>query len=201
MNSRLVALVTERVGRPWTLFLDRDGVINTRIMGGYVRTWDEFHFEQGVLPALRTLARWAPRIVLVTNQQGIGKHLMTEGDLADVHARMLTRIAEAGGRLDAIQYCPHLDADDCPCRKPRPGMATSYLDAHPEMDGALSIMIGDTPGDVEMGRRLAATTGGGATVRIGDEDDPASDFTSPSLASFAAALEPLLDDAARHSVE
>ncbi|BAJ73541.1 histidinol phosphatase [Microbacterium testaceum StLB037] len=201
MNSRLFALVDERVGRSWTLFLDRDGVVNTRIMGGYVRTWDEFHFEPGVLDALAVLARWAPRIVLVTNQQGIGKGLMTEADLAELHERMRHDIVEAGGRLDGIRYCPHLDADDCPCRKPRPGMAQDDLAEHPEMDGALSVMVGDTPGDVEMGRRLAAANGGGATVRIAPEADPAADLTYPSLATFAAALAPLVAASPGHSAE
>ncbi|MDF2045892.1 HAD family hydrolase [Microbacterium sp. Kw_RZR3] len=201
MNSRLSPLVDERVGRSWTLFLDRDGVVNTRIMGGYVRTWDEFHFEPGVLDALPVLARWAPRVVLVTNQQGIGKGLMTEADLAELHERMRRRIVEAGGRLDGIRYCPHLDADDCPCRKPRPGMAQDDLAEHPEIDGSLSVMVGDTPGDVEMGRRLAAANGGGATVRIATEADPAADLTYPSLAAFAAALAPLVAKSATHSAE
>lgn len=201
MNSRLSDLVDERAGRSWTLFLDRDGVVNARIMGGYVRAWGEFHFEPGVLEALAVLARWAPRIVLVTNQQGIGKGLMTEADLAELHDRMRHDIAEAGGRLDGIRYCPHLDADGCPCRKPRPGMAQDDLTEHPEMDGALSVMVGDTPGDVEMGRRLAASNGGGATVRIAPEADPAADLTYPSLAAFAAALAPLVGESATHSAE
>ncbi|WZH37215.1 MAG: HAD-IIIA family hydrolase [Microbacterium enclense] len=201
MNSRLARVVAERAERPWTLFLDRDGVVNTRIMGGYVRTWDEFHFEPGVLSALPTLARWAPRIVLVTNQQGIGKKLMTADDLAALHTRMTHHIVEAGGRLDGIRFCPHLDADDCPCRKPRPGMALDDLERHPEIDGALSVMVGDTPADIEMGRRLAAATGGGATVRIAPHDDPAADLTFRSLADFAAALAPLLKPASAHSAE
>ncbi|KSU54050.1 D-glycero-D-manno-heptose 1,7-bisphosphate phosphatase [Microbacterium enclense] len=179
-------MVAEREGRSWTLFLDRDGVINTRIMGGYVRTWDEFHFEPGVLDALRMLARWAPRIVVVTNQQGVGKGLMSEADLNAVHTRMREEVSAAGGRIDAIQFCPHLDAQGCECRKPSPGMATSYLAANPDLDGTLSVMIGDTDSDVEMGRRLARRTGGGATVRVSPTADPAADLTSPSLAAFAA---------------
>lgn len=170
-------------------------------MGGYVRTWDEFHFEPGVLDALPVLARWAPRIVLVTNQQGIGKGLMTEDELAELHERMRHHIVAAGGRLDGIRYCPHLDADDCPCRKPRPGMAQDDLAQHPEIDGALSVMVGDTPGDVEMGRRLAAANGGGAVVRISSQIDPAADLTYPSLATFAAALAPLVAARATHSAE
>lgn len=188
MDSRLSTIIDERAGRPWCLFLDRDGVVNTRILGGYVRSWDEFHFEAGALDAMPILARWAPRIVLVTNQQGIGKDLMTEADLAAIHERMLSEVAAAGGRIDAISFCPHLVADACDCRKPRPGMATDYLREHPEIDGSRSLMIGDTASDVEMGRRLALETGGGATIRIAAADDPEADLTAPSLTALAAAV-------------
>lgn len=191
-------MVHNRVDQPWCLFLDRDGVINTRILGGYVRAWDEFQFEPGAINALRTLACWAPRIVVVTNQQGIGKGLMTREDLAEVHSRMKRTIEDAGGRIDDIRFCPHLDADDCSCRKPAPGMATSYLDENPDLVAPLSVMIGDTPSDVEMGRRLARHNGGGATVRIHAHHDPAADVTSSSLATFATAIERVLS---AHSAE
>ncbi|WJS91738.1 D-glycero-alpha-D-manno-heptose-1,7-bisphosphate 7-phosphatase [Microbacterium testaceum] len=181
-------LVRRRVGQPWCLFLDRDGVINTRIVGGYVRTWDEFRFEPGALDALRVLAHWSPRIVVVTNQQGIGKGLMTRGDLRQVHLQMVRAIQNAGGRIDSIRFCPHLDADSCDCRKPSPGMATGYLDENNDLTGSLSVMVGDTSSDVEMGRRLAARNGGGATVRIHTDDDPAADLTSSSLAAFATEI-------------
>lgn len=188
MPSPLSAIIDERAGRSWCLFLDRDGVVNARIQGGYVTKWSEFHFESGVLDALRVLASWAPRIVLVTNQQGVGKGLMSEDDLAAVHALMLSEIVATGGRIDAIRFCPHLDADACGCRKPRAGMASGYLAEHPEIDGALSLMIGDTASDVEMGRRLSLETGGGAAIRIAAMHDPAADFTSPSLAALATAV-------------
>lgn len=190
----LSTIVNERVGHPWCLFLDRDGVVNTRIMGGYVQAWEEFHFEPGALNALALLSRWAPRIVLVTNQQGIGKAFMSESDLALIHDRMRREIALAGGRIDAVRYCPHLAADACACRKPRPGMAIDYLRAHPEIDGALSVMVGDTPSDIEMGRRLAHAMGGGATVRIADSGDPSADVTSPNLAAFAAEIAAIVED-------
>lgn len=171
----------------WCLFIDRDGVINRRILGGYVRTWEQFEFEPGALGALAALADWAPRIVVVTNQQGVGKGLMTGADLEEIHRRMCREIEEAGGRIDDVRVCPHLADDECECRKPAPGMAQDYLLAHPEIDGALSIMVGDTDSDIEMGRRLAAVTGGTTTVRIDEVEDPLADLTFPNLAAFAAA--------------
>ena len=174
-------------GRQWCLFLDRDGVINTRIIDGYVRTWEQFAFEPGALEALAVLAQWAPRIVVVTNQQGVGKGLMTASDLDDIHRRMRLEIEGAGGRVDDIRVCPHLVGADCDCRKPAPGMALSYLAQHPEVDAALSVMVGDTESDIEMGRRLGARTGGTMTVRLDAVDDPHADVTFPTLAAFAAA--------------
>ncbi|MDO8384334.1 MAG: HAD-IIIA family hydrolase [Microbacterium sp.] len=200
----LAAAVAERAGKTWCLFLDRDGVINSRVFGGYIRDWAAFSFEPGALDALAILARWAPRVVIVTNQQGVGKRLMTWADLADIHDRMRGAISAAGGRIDAVQFCPHLAGDDCACRKPRPGMATQYLGAHPEVDGSLSILVGDTESDMEMGRRLADLTGGCVNVRIGGQHDPLADGTYESLADFAAAVRGLLDkpnDAADYTPE
>lgn len=187
-----MSAVIARANRSWCLFLDRDGVVNARIMGGYVRSWSDFEFVPGALDALRTLARWAPRIVVVTNQQGVGKGLMTENDLSHIHDRMLRAVAESGGRIDAVTSCIHLAEDRCDCRKPRTGMARAYLDVNPEIDGSLSVMVGDTDSDVEMGRRLRVVTGGCAVFRISAIDDPLADGTYLSLAAFAAAIAPLL---------
>ena len=185
--------------RPWCLFLDRDGVINTRIMGGYVRSWAEFRFEPGALEALVTLSRWAPRIVMVTNQQGVGKGIMSPADLDDIHTRLRRAIVAAGGRIDAIESCPHLASAGCECRKPGPGMATRYLAAHPEVDGSASVLVGDTSSDIEMGRRLREITGGCVTVRIGRAPDPLADATFPSLAAFAASVS--AGEGAAHAAE
>lgn len=187
-SDHLTAEMRARSGFDWCLFLDRDGVINTRIVDGYVRSWAEFEFIPGVLDAIRTLSRWAPRIVVVTNQQGVGRGIMTPSDLTDIHERMRRAVTESGGRIDAIQSCPHLALDACECRKPKIGMPQEYLSAHPEVDASLSVMIGDTESDVEMGRRLALVTGGGMTVRIDRADDPRADLTFPTLAAFAAAV-------------
>lgn len=184
---------------PWCLFLDRDGVINTRIMDGYVRSWAEFRFEPGALAALVTLSQWAPRIVVVTNQQGVGKGLMSSADLDDVHARMRRAVVDAGGRIDSIRSCPHLASAGCACRKPRLGLATHYLTAHPEVDGSASVLVGDTASDIEMGRRLREFTGGCVTIRIDGAPDPLADATFPSLAAFAASVS--AGDGTSHSAE
>lgn len=178
-------------------------MINSRIADGYVRTWGKFHFLPGVLDALPTLAAWAPRIVVVTNQQGVGKGLMTAADLSDIHVRMLAAVTAAGGRIDAVEVCPHLAGDDCTCRKPNAGMPLRYLESHPEIDASLSMMVGDTASDVEMGRRLGTETGGCAVIRIDRRSDPAADATFRSLAELAREVGATLDSQSpsSHSAE
>ena len=93
------------------LFLDRDGVINKRLPGQYVQSPDEFTFMPGVLDAFPKLAKRTKRIIIVTNQQGVGKELMTYEELEKVHEFMQQKIEEKGGRLDAIFSCTELASD------------------------------------------------------------------------------------------
>lgn len=176
-----------RRGATWTLFLDRDGVINRRIVGDYVRSPDQFEFLPGVSGALSLLADWAPRIVVITNQQGVGRGLMTHAAVDEIHDVMIDRVAAGGGRIDEVLVCPHLVARRCPCRKPAPGLASAWLAAHPDVDPRLSVMIGDAASDIAMGVALARRTGRCDTVRIGSVD-PRADYSARSLAAFAASI-------------
>ena len=142
------------VNSRWTLFLDRDGVINRRLPGDYVRRWEDFSFLDGVLEALRSLGQLFGRIVVVTNQQGIGKGLMTEADLALIHRRMLEQVHEAGGRIDAVYYCPDLAGEADSCRKPGPVMAYRARADFPEIEFSRSVMAGDSLSDMAFGCRL-----------------------------------------------
>lgn len=153
----------------WTLFLDRDGVINVRLIDDYVKTWEEFEFIEGVLEKLAEFSTLFGTIVIVTNQQGIGKGLMSEADLTDIHSRMLEEIEQAGGRIDKIYHCPALRSDADNCRKPRPVMAYKAQEDFPNIDFVRSIMVGDSLSDIEFGRAV-----GMRTVWISDEDIPDS---------------------------
>jgi D-glycero-D-manno-heptose 1,7-bisphosphate phosphatase len=183
----LSRLVADRVGRDWCLFLDRDGVVNRRVRGDYVRSWPEFSFLPGALEALAQLAAWAPRVAVVTNQQGVARGLMTADDLDGIHARMTAEVAAAGGRLDAVLACSHAAAAGCPCRKPRPGLAAAWLADHPSVDTRLSVMVGDQPSDLEMARRLGGATGGCTSVAVSLPGAEA-DLHCASLAHLAAGL-------------
>ena len=147
-----------KIDTSWTLFLDRDGVINQRLPGAYVKSQAEFRFCENTLLALQKLAPLFGRIVVVTNQQGIGKGLMTEADLEVVHQFMLENIDAAGGRIDAIYFCPDLAAANSPDRKPQPGMAYQAQANFPEIDFSRSIIVGDSASDMKLGKTLGMKT-------------------------------------------
>ena len=109
------------IDKTWTLFLDRDGVINGEKKDEYVLRLEEFIFFDGVLHALKILNDVFGVIVIITNQKGVGKGLMTIDDLHAIHDHMLREINLHGGRIDRIYYCTDLD-NDSPNRKPQPGM-------------------------------------------------------------------------------
>jgi D-glycero-D-manno-heptose 1,7-bisphosphate phosphatase len=167
-----------RVDQAWTLFLDRDGVINERIIGGYIQKPDQFVFLPGVIEALKVLRPVFARIIVVTNQQGIGKGIMTKEDLAVVHQRMLNELKQQDIFIDAVYFCPGLAMDNPICRKPLPGMAYQAMDQFPEIDLARSVMVGDSASDIDFGRRL-----GMVTVKIG-EPTGMEGFQLDSLASL-----------------
>src|SRR5687768_2475771 len=109
------------IGRA-AVFLDRDGVINENVDGDYVRSWEALCILPGALDAIAELTRAGFPIVIVTNQQGVGKGLMAASVVEEIHRRLVSEIERAGGRVAAVRYCPHLEADRCGCRKPKPGM-------------------------------------------------------------------------------
>jgi histidinol-phosphate phosphatase family protein len=141
-----------------TLFLDRDGVINRRTPGDYVRTPDMFEPAENLAEAMRLLADHFGRIVVVTNQAGIGKGLMTEQDLAIVHRKMFECIGAAGGRIDGVYHCPHTKDAGCPCRKPATGMAWQALADFPDIDFENAWLVGDSASDIRFGQALGMHT-------------------------------------------
>ncbi len=158
------------VGQGWTLFLDRDGVINERIVGGYVTDTEQFRLLPGVVEAMAVFACRFSHIIIVTNQQGIGKGLMTFSQLSAIHAMMNDEIAAHGGRVDAIFVCPQLASDADNYRKPDPRMAYMAQQRFSDIDFSKSIMVGDGKIDVEFGRNAGMNT-----VFIGGYDETAND--------------------------
>jgi len=136
-----------------TVFLDRDGVINRKMPEPrYVTSWGEFEFLPGALEGLASLAKMDVRIVVVSNQRGVARGVYTEETLADMHSRMKAAVEAAGGRIDAIYYCPH--EGGCNCRKPATGMFEQAAREIPGVDLREAIVIGDNVCDLEAAARL-----------------------------------------------
>ncbi len=147
-----------KIGDGWTLFLDRDGVINKRNMDGYILNWEAFEFLPGVLDALAIARAYFDRFIMITNQQGVGKELMTREDILDIHEKMSEEIAVHGGIIDEIFTCEALSTDFQNCRKPSPEMAFLAKDAFPDIRFNQSVMVGDTSSDMEFGHNVKMNT-------------------------------------------
>ncbi len=142
----------------WTLFLDRDGVINRRIFGGYVRNFSEFHFQEGVCDALKKAKHCFARIIIVTNQQGVAKGIMTASELSELHEAMQTEIMRAGGKIDAVFAAVEWAEEQPSRRKPSPAMGLEAKALFPEINFEKAIMIGDTDNDLAFGQALSMKT-------------------------------------------
>jgi histidinol-phosphate phosphatase family protein len=138
-----------------TLFLDRDGVINRRKIDDCVKSVDEFLFEDGALEAIAKLSKCFERIVVVTNQQGVEKKIMTEKTLNDIHKHMKNEVEKAGGKLDAVYFCP--DSESL-YRKPNIGMGLLAKQEFPNIRFRQSIMVGDAISDMRFGKKLGMKT-------------------------------------------
>ncbi len=139
------------IDRSWSLFLDRDGVINEKIESDYVKRWEEFRFIPGSIAAIASLSTIFSFIGIVTNQRGVGLGLMKEFDLKDIHLNMHLAIQKRGGRIDEIFYCADVNYDSNN-RKPKTGMALQAKNKFPKIDFTKSIMVGDQLSDMEFGR-------------------------------------------------
>jgi D-glycero-D-manno-heptose 1,7-bisphosphate phosphatase len=172
------------------VLLDRDGVINRRMIGGYITSWEEFDFLPGALRGLRLLAKSGFRTIVVSNQAGVGKGLIRPGALEELTRRFVQRTGKYGGRIHAVYYCPHRPEDACDCRKPKPGLLLKAQAEH-KFRFADACLIGDSEGDL-----LAARAVGCPAVLIGNGEPIASD----RLSDFAYRVFPNLYAAARYIV-
>lgn len=144
----------ENIDKTWTLFLDRDGVINELLEGQYVRSLNEWTYTENAVKAMVKLSNYFKHTFVVTNQQGIGKGIMTEEELAIVHAQLSKDVEEGGGKIDNIYHAPQLATQYHSFRKPRTGMAKQAQKDFPAVDFRKSIMVGDFVTDMQFAKKL-----------------------------------------------
>lgn len=145
------------IDKSWTLFLDRDGVINHDTPNSYVFNADGFKFFDNVPEAIKIFSELFSIIVVVTNQKGVGRGLMTLDDLNGIHTKMLKGIGEGNGRIDKIYFCTDLE-DSSPNRKPNPGMAFQAKSDFPAIDFSKSIMVGNKLSDMQFAKSAGIST-------------------------------------------
>ncbi len=181
-----------------TVFLDRDGTLNRDT--GYVKSPDELDLLPDVGEALSRLKRVGAKLVLVTNQSGIARKLLTLGDLELIHAKLRSLLESAGAALDAIYFCPHHPDDACLCRKPGTAMVDRAV-ADLGLDLSRAYVIGDQLRDLELAGRIGArgilvTTGPMGPAAL-EEVKAAGLAPNHVASSLAEAAEWILADAAK----
>ena len=168
--------------RPF-IFLDRDGTLIVDVP--YLSDPERIEFLPDALAGMHAFRRLGYGIILITNQSGIARGLLTEERLATIHDRLKRLLAADGLALDGLYYCPHRNEDHCSCRKPAPGMLKQAANDFP-VDMARSFMIGDAPTDIQAGKRF-----GIKTIQIlADKSRPSeADYQAASLLEAASILE------------
>ena len=141
----------KNIDSSWTLFIDRDGVMNDEKHEDYIHTWDEFKFYEGVKEAFEIFNKKLGIIVIITNQRGVAKGVTKIEDLHLIHKNMQEEIEAAGGRIDQIYVCTEMESEN---RKPNTGMGLQAMKDFPEINLSKSLMIGNTLSDMKFGRNL-----------------------------------------------
>ena len=144
--------------RRWTIFLDRDGVLNRKAPPHqYITRPEDFVWLPGVLESLRRLHDAGAYLFVTTNQQGIAKGIMSEGDVAEIHDLMQAEASRAGAPIDRVYTCPHR-AGTCDCRKPGIGLFERARHDFPQINFSRSVVAGDAESDIAAGKQIGART-------------------------------------------
>ena len=160
--TAIIANVLSKSGsagpRQKTVFLDRDGVINTKMAEGqYVRAIEDFQLLPGVAESIARLNAAGLRVIVVSNQRGIALGLYTAEAVDRIHDHLQSELNRINARIDAFFYCPH-DKNSCDCRKPLPGLYEQAKKRFPEITPETSVMVGDSLSDIQFGRTVGMRT-------------------------------------------
>lgn len=172
------------------VILDRDGVIN-HDSDQFIKSPDEWKPITGSLEAIARLNQWGYRVLVATNQSGVSRGLFDMDTLNAIHERMHRAVMQAGGRIDAVFFCPHSAEEKCDCRKPKPGLMRQIA-ARYNTDLTGVPTVGDSLRDLHAAVAVGAQpflvlTGKGEKTRQ-EPSLPAETIVFPTLAAFAAHL-------------
>ena len=177
------------------LILDRDGVLNREAPdGGYILRAEDFQWLPGALRALAILHEAGIRLSVATNQSALGRGLMSQEGLESIHVRMCEQAEAAGGRLDAVLFCPHAPGEHCDCRKPAPGLILAAMQAA-AIPASQTLLVGDDVRDVQAARAAGVAA---VLVRMG------KGARAETLLRDSGVMIPVYDsllDLARHLVD
>jgi len=173
------------------IVLDRDGVINED-SDDYIKSPDEWEPVPGSVDAIASLTQAGYTVVITTNQSGLGRGLFDIDTLNAIHNKMHEHVIKAGGRIDAVFYCPHTPMDDCNCRKPKPGMLHSVRERlDTDLNGVP--VVGDSLRDLQAAMAVGATpvlvlTGKGEQTRENNAGLEGNIAVYDDLAAFTESL-------------
>lgn len=144
--------------RERVVFVDRDGVINEDIVGGYITCWEDFKFHDTALSGLKKLTQADYKIILISNQAGVGDGIYSEKALQEVHGKMMGVFKKEGIRLHGAYFCLHGKQAGCECRKPKTGLFQQAAKNGVSFDKAMTYFIGDKATDIEAGKNFGLRT-------------------------------------------
>ncbi len=139
------------------VFLDRDGVINASPATRFVTHWSQFRFLPGTVEAIRMLNSNSRKVIVISNQSGVGRGVMTRAQLKQITRKMLRTVRAAGGQIHAVYYCTHHPEVSCLCRKPRTRMLQMAASRF-SIDLKKSFMVGDAETDILTGHSAGCRT-------------------------------------------
>jgi D-glycero-D-manno-heptose 1,7-bisphosphate phosphatase len=135
------------------VFLDRDGVINVDPIGDYIKSWEDFHFEKGVIETLKEISKRGYKMIIISNQAGIGDGVYPESALWDIQKNMLSEFEKDGIKIHASYYCLHGKTAGCSCRKPETGLFEQAAEKI-KFDKSKTFYLGDKATDMEAAQRF-----------------------------------------------
>jgi len=169
----------------WSLFLDRDGVINERPINDYVLEWEKFHFRPDVLSSFSSLCAKFSHVFVVTNQQCVALNKISESDLENIHSKMQKEISKNGGFITKVFAATDLKNKFSKMRKPNTMMAQMAKKEFPSVDFKKSIMVGDTDSDIIFGKKLGMKT---VLILTSEKTSIKPDISLNSLSDLSALL-------------